>query len=33
MVVSAFDRKAPEPKKAEAKPANSVDALDKDPSE
>jgi general secretion pathway protein M len=33
MVVSAFDRKAPEPKKAEAKPASSAGTLDEDPSE
>ncbi len=33
MVVSAFDRKAPEPKKAEAKPAGSADAPAKEPSE
>jgi len=32
MVVSAFDRKAPEPKKAEAKPASSAED-DKEPSE
>jgi general secretion pathway protein M len=33
MVVSAFDRKAPEPKKAEAKPAGSADTEDKEPGE
>lgn len=33
MVVSAYDRKAPEPKKAEAKPAGSADGEDKEPSE
>lgn len=34
MVVSAFDRKAPEPKKAEAKPAGSADPdADKEPEE
>lgn len=33
MVVSAFDRKAPEPKKAEAKPAGSADPDDKEPAE
>lgn len=33
MVVSAFDRKAPEPKKAEAKPADSAEGGDKEPKE
>jgi general secretion pathway protein M len=33
MVVSAFDRKAPEPKKAETKPAGSADTEDKEPGE
>ncbi len=33
MVVSAFDRKAPEPKKADAKPAGSADAEPKEPKE
>ena len=31
MVVSAFDRKAPEPKKTEAKPDNSAGTTDKEP--
>jgi general secretion pathway protein M len=33
MVVSAFDRKAPEPKKTEAKPADSADAPEKEAEE
>ena len=33
MIVSAFDRKAPEPKKADAKPAGSADGEDKEPGE
>jgi general secretion pathway protein M len=33
LVVSAFDRKAPEPKKAEPKPTGSADAPAKEPSE
>jgi general secretion pathway protein M len=33
MVVSAFDRKAPEPKKADAKPAGSADPGDQEPGE
>jgi hypothetical protein len=33
MVVSAFDRKAPEPKKVDAKPAGSAADDDGEPSE
>jgi general secretion pathway protein M len=33
MVVSAFDRKAPEPKKSDAKPADSAEAGDKEAAE
>ena len=33
MVVSAFDRKAPEPKKADTTPAGSADGEDKEPGE